>query len=262
MTTLKGKTLFVSGGSRGIGLAIAMRAARDGANVVIAAKTAEPHPSLPGTIGTAARQIEDVGGHALPLVCDIRDEEQVEAAVAATVKQFGGIDICLNNASAVRLSTILDTPMKRYDLINGVNARGTFLVTQKCLPHLLRAENPHILAISPPLNMEERWFAPHVAYSISKFGMSLVMLGVAGEFRGQVAANTLWPRTAIDTAAMAEFKSHLDIGSLRSPEIMADAAHLILTSNAKTLTGNFFVDDEVHTANGVVDISSYNTPSV
>jgi citronellol/citronellal dehydrogenase len=260
--TLAGKTIFISGGSRGIGLAMALRAARDGANIAIAAKTSEPHPSLPGTIGTAARQIEEAGGRALPLVCDVRDEEQVERAVAATVARFGGIDVCINNASAVRLKMILDTPMKRYDLINGVNARGTFLVTQKCLPHLLMAENPHVLAISPPLNMEERWFAPHVAYSISKFGMSLVMLGVAGEFRGRVAANTLWPRTAIDTAAMAEFKSHLDIGWLRSPEIMADAAYLILTSDAKTVTGNFFVDDQVLAAHGVVDLSRYNPPGV
>jgi citronellol/citronellal dehydrogenase len=260
--TLTGKTIFISGGSRGIGLAMALRAARDGANIAIAAKTLEPHPSLPGTIGTAARHIEEAGGRALPIVCDIRDEEQVGAAVAATVARFGGIDICINNASAVRLKTILDTPMKRYDLINGVNARGTFLVTQKCLPHLLMAENPHILAISPPLNMEERWFAPHVAYSLSKFGMSLVILGVAGEYRGRVAANALWPRTAIDTAAMAEFKSHLDIGSLRSPEIMADAAYLILSSDAKTLTGNFFVDDEVLNAHGLVDLSRYNPPGV
>jgi citronellol/citronellal dehydrogenase len=260
--TLAGKTIFISGGSRGIGLAIALRAARDGANIAIAAKTSKPHPSLPGTIGKAARQIEEAGGHALPLVCDIREEEQVEAAVLATVARFGGIDICLNNASAVRLITILDTPMKRYDLLNGVNARGTFLVTKKCLPHLLKAENPHILAISPPLHMEERWFAPHVAYLISKFGMSLVMLGVAGEYRGYVAANTLWPRTAIDTAAMAEFKSHFDIGSLRSPEIMADAAYLVLTSDAKTVTGNFFVDDEVLAAHGVVDLSRYNPPGV
>jgi citronellol/citronellal dehydrogenase len=260
--TLVGKTIFISGGSRGIGLAMALRAARDGANIAIAAKTSEPHPSLPGTIGTAARQIEEAGGRALPLVCDVRDEEQVERAVAATVARFGGIDVCINNASAVRLKMILDTPMKRYDLINGVNARGTFLVTQKCLPHLLMAENPHVLAISPPLNMEERWFAPHVAYSISKFGMSLVMLGVAGEFRGRVAANTLWPRTAIDTAAMAEFKSHLDIGWLRSPEIMADAAYLILTSDAKTVTGNFFVDDQVLAAHGIVDLSRYNPPGV
>jgi citronellol/citronellal dehydrogenase len=260
--TLSGKTIFISGGSRGIGLAIALRAARDGANIAIAAKTAAPHPSLPGTIGTAAQQIEDAGGRALPIACDIRYEDQVEAAVAATVKKFGGIDICINNASAVRLTTILETPVKRYDLINGVNARGTFLVTQKCLPYLLQAENPHILSISPPLNLEERWFAPHVAYSTSKFGMSLVMLGVAGEFRGRVAANTLWPRTAIDTAAMAEFRDHIDIGFLRSPEIMADAAHLILTSNAQEVTGQFFVDDEVLAAHGVYDLSRYNPPGI
>src|SRR3984893_6728510 len=260
--TLAGKTIFISGGSRGIGLAIAMRAARDGANVAIAAKTAEPHPSLPGTIYAAARPIEDVGGHAPPPVSDIRDAEQAEGAVASTGARFGGIDICLNNASALRLTGILDTPVKRYDLINGVNTRGTFLVTQKCLPNLLNAENPHILAISPPLHIEERWFAPHVAYSIAKFGMSLVTLGVAGEFRGRVAANALWPRTAIDTAAMTEFKSHLDIGRLRSSEIMADAAHLILTSDARTVTGNFFVDDEVLAAHGVTDLSRYNPPGV
>jgi citronellol/citronellal dehydrogenase len=259
---LIGKTIFISGGSRGIGLAIALRAARDGANIAIAAKTLKPHPSLPGTIGTAAQQIEEAGGQALPLVCDLREEEQVEAAVAATVARFGGIDICLNNASAIRLRTILDTPMKRYDLMNAVNARGTFLLTQKCLPHLLRAENPHILTISPPLHMEERWFAPHTAYSISKFGMSLVMLGVAGEYRGRVAANSLWPRTAIDTTAMAEFKSHLDIGPLRSPDMIADAAYLVLTSDAKTVTGNLFVDDEVLAAHGVVDLTRYNPPGV
>ena len=261
-STLAGKTIFISGGSRGIGLAIALRAARDGANVAIAAKTAEPHPSLPGTVYSAAREIEEAGGKALPLVCDIREEEQVEAAVAATVTRFGGIDICLNNASAVRLTGILDTPMKRYDLINDVNARGTFLVTQKCLPHLLIADNPHILAISPPLHMEERWFAPHVAYSLAKFGMSLVTLGVAGEFRGRVAANALWPRTAIDTAAMAVFKPHLDIGRLRSPKIMADAAHLILTFDARTVTGKFFVDDEVLAAHGITDLSRYDPPGV
>jgi citronellol/citronellal dehydrogenase len=189
--TLAGKTIFISGGSRGIGLAIALRAARDGANIAIAAKTSEPHASLPGTIDTAARQIEEAGGQALPLVCDIRHEDQIEAAVSATVARFGGIDICINNASAVRLMSILETPLKRYDLINSVNARGTFLVTQKCLPFLLMAPNPHILTISPPLNIEERWFAPHVAYSVSKFAMSLLMLGVAAEFRGRVAVNTL-----------------------------------------------------------------------
>jgi len=260
--TLAGKTIFISGGSRGIGLTIALRAARDGSNIEIAAKTAKPHPSLPGTIYTATTRIEDAGGHALPLLCDIREEAQVDAAVVATVDRFGGIDVCLNNASAVRLTPILDTPVKRYDLIHGVNARGTFLVTQKCLPHLLKSDNPHVLAISPPLQMEERWFAPHVAYSMGKYGMSLVILGVAGEFRGRVAANALWPRTAIDTAAMAEFKSHIDIGPLRSPEIMADAAHLVLTSDAKTVTGNFFVDDEVLLANGVTDLTFYNPPGV
>jgi citronellol/citronellal dehydrogenase len=260
--TLAGKTLFISGGSRGIGVAIALRAARDGANVAIAAKTSEPHPSLPGTIGTAARQIEEAGGRALPLTCDIRHEEQIEAAVAATVARFGGIDICLNNASAIRLTSILDTPVKRYDLINSVNARGTFLVTQKCLPFLLMADNPHILTVSPPINIEERWFAPHVAYSVSKFAMSLLTLGVAAEFRGRVAANTLWPRTAIETAAMAEFRSRFDVGALRSPEIVADAAHVILTSDARTVTGNFFVDDEVLRAHGVVDLGRYNPPGV
>jgi citronellol/citronellal dehydrogenase len=260
--TLAGRTIFISGGSRGIGLAIALRAARDGANIAIAARTADPHPSLPGTIYTAATQILKAGGQALPVLCDIHKEDQVEAAVAATVGRFGGIDICINNASAVRLTTMLETPVKRYDLIHQVNARGTFLVTQKCLPHLLKSDNPHVLAISPPLMMEERWFAPHVAYSTGKYGMSLVILGVAGEFRGRVAANALWPRTAIDTAAMAEFKPHLDIGFLRSPEIMADAAHLVLTSDANSVTGNFFVDDEILAAHGVTDLSRYNPPGI
>lgn len=255
--TLKGKTIFISGASRGIGLAIALRAAKDGANVVIAAKTAEPHPSLPGTIYTAAEEIEAAGGKALPIMCDIREEEQVEEAVAAAVAKFGGIDICINNASAVKLAGILDTPMKRYDLMQGVNARGTFLVTQKCLPHLLKAENPHVLTLSPPLNMERRWFAPHVAYSMAKFGMSMVVLGVAGEFKGRVGVNALWPRTAIDTAAMREVAKQLDATILRSPEIMADAAHFILTSDAKTNTGNFYIDDEVLAANGVTDLSRY-----
>lgn len=259
---LAGKTIFMSGGSRGIGLAIALRASRDGANVAIAAKTGDPNPSLPGTIHTAAAQIEDAGGHALPLLCDIREEDQVEAAVYATTERFGGIDICINNASAARLTRILDTPVKRYDLIQAVNARGTFLVTQKCLPHLLKSDNPHVLSISPPLNLEERWFAPHVAYSIGKYAMSLVTLGVAGEFRGRVGVNALWPRTAIDTSAMAEFKSHLDIGPLRSPEIMADAAFLILTSEASRTTGNFFVDDEILAAHGITDLSRYNPPGV
>lgn len=255
--SLNGKTLFISGGSRGIGLEIALRAARDGANVAIAAKTGDAHPTLPGTIYTAAKQIEAAGGRALPILCDIRDEAQVQQAVAATVERFGGIDICINNASAVKLTPILDTPVKRFDLMNGVNARGTFLVTQTCLPHLLRAENPHVLTISPPLLMEERWFAPHVAYTMAKFGMSMVVLGVAGEYRGRVGVNALWPRTTIDTAAMAEFKPHLDVGALRSPAIMADAAHIVLTSDGRTETGNFYIDDEVLAAGGVTDLSGY-----
>ena len=255
--SLEGRTLIISGGSRGIGLEIAKRAARDGANVAIAAKTAEPNPKLPGTIYTAAKEIEAAGGEALPLVCDIRDEAQVEDAVAQTVERFGGIDICINNASAVRLTPLLNTPIQRFDLMHGVNARGTYLLTQKCMPHLLKSSNPHVLAISPPLEMETRWFAPHVAYSMAKYGMSMVILGVAGEFKGKVGVNALWPRTAIDTAAMAEFKPHMNVGALRSPQIMADAAHIVLTRDAATTTGNFFIDDEVLASEGVTDLTSY-----
>ncbi len=258
--TLRGRTLFITGGSRGIGLAIALRAARDGANVAIASKTAEPHPTLPGTIHTAAEAIEAAGGRALPIQCDIRDEAQVERAMAATADRFGGIDICINNASAVKLTPILDTPVKRFDLMHEVNARGTYLVTRQCLPHLLQAQNPHVLAISPPLSMEERWFAPHVAYSMAKYGMSLVVLGVAGEYRGRVGVNALWPRTAIETAAMAELAKHMQLGPLRSPEILADAAHLILTSDAATNTGNFYIDDELLRSHGITDLSRYNPP--
>ena len=202
-STLRGKTLFITGASRGIGLAIALRAARDGANIVIAAKTADAHPKLPGTIYTAASDIEAAGGGALPLAVDIRDEAQVEAAVAKAVGAFGGIDVLVNNASAISLTDTLATPLKRFDLMQQVNTRGTFLCTQKCLPHLKRAENPHVLMISPPLNMDERWFAPHVAYTIAKYGMSLCVLGMAGEFRADgIAVNALWPRTIIDTAAL------------------------------------------------------------
>ncbi|HEV7431439.1 MAG TPA: NAD(P)-dependent oxidoreductase [Steroidobacteraceae bacterium] len=257
MNTLRDKTLFISGASRGIGLAIALRAARDGANIAIAAKTDLPHPTLPGTIHTAAAQIESAGGHALPIVCDIRSEEQVEAAVAATIARFGGIDICVNNASAINLTPILATPLKRFDLMHSVNARGSFLVTQKTLPYLLQAANPHVLSISPPLTMQERWFAPHVAYSMAKFAMSMLVLGVAGEFRGRVGANALWPRTAIDTAAMSMLKEHLPVGALRSPQIMADAAYLILTSEAHTTTGHFYIDDELLAAHGITDLSGY-----
>jgi len=262
MGTLQGKTLFITGASRGIGLAIALRAARDGANIAIAAKTEQPHPSLPGTIHTAAAEIEAAGGRALALACDIRDEAQVEAAVAATVARFGGIDACVNNASAISLTSILATPMKRFDLMHAVNARGTYLVTQKTLPHLLAAPNPHVLMLAPPLAMQERWFAPHVAYTMAKFGMSMVVLGVAGEYRGRVGVNALWPRTAIDTAAMAMLKPHLPIGPLRSPRILADAAHLVLTSDARTHTGEFHIDDELLARHGVHDLSGYGPAGV
>ena len=257
MRSLHGKSLFISGASRGIGLAIALRAARDGANIAIAAKTDRPHRTLPGTIHTAAAQIEAAGGKALALVCDIRDELQVEAAVAATVARFGGIDVCVNNASAISLTPILATPMKRFDLMHAVNARGSFLVTQKTLPHLLQAANPHILSLAPPLSMQERWFAPHVAYTMAKYGMSMVVLGVAGEYRGRVGVNALWPRTAIDTAAMAMLEDHVQVGALRSPEILADAAYLILASDARTTTGNFYIDDELLAAHGITDLSGY-----
>jgi citronellol/citronellal dehydrogenase len=255
--SLQHKTLFISGASRGIGLAIALRAARDGANVAIAAKTTTAHAVLPGTIHSAAAEVEAAGGQALALACDIRDEAQVEAAIAATVARFGGIDICVNNASAISLTPILDTPMKRYDLMHGVNARGSYLVAQKALPHLLAAPNPHLLTISPPLALQERWFAPHVAYSMAKYGMSMLTLGVAGEYRGRVGVNSLWPRTAIDTAAVNMLRAHLPIGALRSPRIMADAAWLVLTSDARTTTGNFFIDDELLAAHGVHDLSAY-----
>ena len=255
--SLEGRTIIISGGSRGIGLEIAKRAAKDGANIAIAAKTAEPHPKLPGTIYTAAEEINALGGNALPILCDIREESQVEAAVAQTVERFGGIDICINNASAVRLTPLLNTPVQRFDLMHGVNARGTYLLTQKCMPHLLQSSNPHVLAISPPLELETRWFSPHVAYSMAKYGMSMVVLGVAGEFKGRVGVNALWPRTAIDTAAMAEFKPHMDVGALRSPEIMADAAYFVITRDAATTTGNFFIDDEVLADEGVIDLSNF-----
>jgi citronellol/citronellal dehydrogenase len=260
--SLRGKTLFITGASRGIGLAIALRAARDGANIAIAAKTDAPHPTLPGTIHTAAEQIRQAGGEALALVCDIREEAQVDAAVAATVARFGGVDICVNNASAISLTPMLETPMKRFDLMHAVNARGTFLVTQKTLPHLLRAPNPHVLMLSPPLSIEERWFAPHVAYTMAKFGMSMVVLGAAGEFRGRVGVNALWPRTAIDTAAMAVLRRRLPVGALRSSAILADAAWLVLTSEARTTTGNFYIDDELLARHGITDLSSYGPAGI
>ncbi len=263
MTGLGGKTLFVSGGSRGIGLAIALRAARDGANVVIAAKTAEPNPKLPGTIHSAAAEIEQAGGHALPVVCDIRDEASVRSAVDAAVRHFGGIDILLNNASAISLTGTLDTPMKRFDLMFGVNVRGTYLCSQACLPHLKQSaglnRNPHILTLSPPLNLDPKWFRDHVAYTMAKYGMSLCVLGMAEEFRDVgIAVNALWPRTVIATAALAMIPGAREqLDRTRRPEIMADAAHAILIRDARTTTGNFFLDDEVLRETGVTDFDVY-----
>lgn len=263
MRSLEGKTLFITGASRGIGKAIALRAARDGANIAIAAKTAEPHPKLPGTVYSAAEEIEAAGGNALPCIVDIRDEERVRAAVEKTVETFGGIDICVNNASAIMLTDTLSTPMKRYDLMHSVNTRGTFVTSQACLPHLLKAETPHILNMSPPLNMESRWFAPHVAYTMAKFGMSMCVLGMSEEFRGKVAVNALWPRTTIATAAVKNLLGGDEMmrHSLK-PEVMADAAHAILTRGLDC-TGNFYVDDEVLAEEGVTDLTSYAVdPSV
>lgn len=259
MGRLKGKTLFITGASRGIGLAIAKRAASDGANIVVAAKTAEPHPKLPGTIYTAAEEIEAAGGTALPQVVDIRDEEKVAAAVQATVERFGGIDILVNNASAIQLTGTLQTDMKRYDLMHSINTRGTFLCSKLCLPHLLKADNPHVLNLSPPLNMEERWFAPHVAYTMAKFGMSMCVLGMAGEFRDQgVAFNALWPKTAIATAAVVNLLGGDKAArKSRKPEIMADAAHWILTQPSRELTGQFLIDENVLRGAGVADLDRY-----
>jgi citronellol/citronellal dehydrogenase len=261
--SLKGKTLFITGGSRGIGEAIALRAAQDGANVVIAAKTAEPHPKLPGTIYTAVEAIEKAGGKGLPVICDIRDEQQVIAAVNQAVEKFGGIDILVNNASAISLTGTLQTDMKRYDLMNGINARGTYLSGRVCLPHLLNSakagRNPHILTLSPPLDMSTKWFAPHVAYSMAKYGMSLCTLAWAQEFRKDgVAANSLWPRTGIATAAIKLIGGDALMEKTRTPEIMADAAHVILTQPSREFTGNFCIDDVVlHDKAGVRDFSKY-----
>lgn len=257
--TLAGKTLFITGASRGIGKAIGLRAARDGANVVIVAKTTEPQAALDGTIHTAAAEIEAAGGRALAVQADIRFEEQVHHAVAQAVERFGGIDILINNASAISLTPTLQTAMKRYDLMHSINTRGTFLTSQACLPHLLKSANPHILNLSPPLNMEERWFAPHVAYTMAKYGMSLCVLGMAGEFReAGVAVNALWPRTAIATAAVANLLGgEAAIRRCRKPEIMADAAHLILTRPSREVTGNFFIDEEVLRGEGVTDFDVY-----
>ena len=258
MTTLRDKTLFITGASRGIGKAIALRAARDGANVVVVAKTGEPHPKLPGTIHSAAEEIEAAGGRALAVQTDIRSEEQVEAAVAAAVERFGGIDVLINNASAIFLAPVLGTPMKRFDLMWGVNARGTYLCSQKCLPHLHEAANPHVLTMSPPLDLSAKWFRRHTAYTMSKFGMSMTVLGLAAEqAENGVAVNALWPRTVIATAALAMLPSHIDPATCRTPEILTDAAHAILCRDSREATGNFYVDEEVLREEGVEDFTSY-----
>ncbi len=259
--SLAGRTLFVSGASRGIGLAIALRAARDGANLIVAAKTVDAHPRLPGTIHTAAAEIESAGGHALAVACDVRDEVAVEAAVAEGVARFGGIDILVNNASAISLTGTADTPMKRVDLMLGVNVRATYLCSRTCLPHLAQSaragRNPQILMLAPPIDLDPRWFAPHVAYTIAKYGMSMCVLGMAEEFRDAgIGVNALWPRTVIATAAVAMLPG-IDAANCRTPAIVADAAHAILTRDARTSSGRFYIDDEVLAEEGVSDLTGY-----
>jgi citronellol/citronellal dehydrogenase len=258
MAALQGKTFFITGASRGIGKAIAVRVARDGANVVVAAKTKAPNPKLPGTIYTAAKEIEEAGGKALPVPCDIRDEDAVRAAVAQAVERFGGIDALVNNASAIHLADTSTTPMKRFDLMLGVNMRGTFLCTQACLPHLEKAPNPHVLVLSPPLSMRARWFAPHVAYTIAKYGMSMCVLGMSEEFKGRgIAVNALWPRTVIATAALNLLGGDETAKHGRTPEIVADAAYAIMARPASACTGNFFIDEDVLRSEGVQDFDRY-----
>ncbi|HLI98655.1 MAG TPA: NAD(P)-dependent oxidoreductase [Bradyrhizobium sp.] len=265
MTSLKGKTLFISGASRGIGLAIALRAARDGANVAIAAKTAEPHPRLQGTIYTAAEEIRAAGGQALPLVCDIRDEAQVISAIGKTVAEFGGIDICVNNASAINLTDSQQTDMKRFDLMIGINTRGTFMVSKYCIAHLKKAENPHILMLSPPLDMKAKWFERSTAYTMAKFGMSMCVLGLSGELKSSgVAVNALWPRSTIATAAVGNLLGgDAMMRASRKPEIMGDAAHAILTKPSREFTGQFCIDDKILYASGMREFEHYRVdPSV
>ena len=259
MTSLKGKTLFISGASRGIGLAIALRAARDGANVAIAAKTTEPHPKLKGTIYTAAEEVRSAGGKALPLVCDIRDEPQVMAAIEATIAEYGGIDICVNNASAISLTNSQGTDMKRFDLMMGINTRGTFMVSKYCIPHLKKAENPHILMLSPPLDMKAKWFEHSTAYSIAKYGMSMCVLGLSAELKGAgIAVNALWPRTTIATAAIGNLLGgDAMMRASRTPEIMGDAAYAIFTRPSREFSGHFCIDDKVLHASGVRDFDRY-----
>ena len=259
MADLQGRTLFITGASRGIGKAIALRAAADSANVVIAAKTTEPHPKLPGTIYTAAEEIEAAGGKALPLQVDVRDEEQIQKAVEQAVATFGGIDVLVNNASAINLTPTLATPMKRFDLMWGVNARATFACSQACIPWLRKSPNPHILTLSPPLNLNPKWFKRHTAYTISKYGMSLCVLGMAEEFRDDgIAVNALWPRTVIATAALAMLPGDLmKPEHCRTPEIVADAAHVILTRDSRCCTGSFYIDEDVLREAGVTDFERY-----
>jgi citronellol/citronellal dehydrogenase len=257
--SLKNKTLFITGASRGIGLAIALRAAKDGANITIAAKTADPHPKLPGTIYSAAKEIEAAGGKALPLVVDVRDEANVAQAVEQTAVKFGGIDICVNNASAIQLTPTTMTDMKRYDMMHQINTRGTFMVSKYCIPYLKRSSNPHILNLSPPLDMSEKWFAPHVAYTMAKYGMSMCVLGMAGELRADgIAVNALWPRTGIATAAIRNaLAGDEGMKMCRTTDIMADAAHMILTKPSREFTGNFCIDDTLLYAHGVRDFDKY-----
>ena len=257
--SLSGKTLFITGASRGIGLAIALRAARDGANVVVAAKTTEPHPRLEGTIYTAAEAIEAAGGRALPLVVDVREEEAVRAAMEKTVGTFGGLDILVNNASAIQLTPTTQTDVKRFDLMHQINARGTWMVSKYAIPHLAKAANPHILTLSPPLDMKEKWFAPHVAYSMAKYGMSLVVLGLAGELRHQgIAVNALWPRTTIATAAVKNLLGgEALMKASRTPAIVADAAYLVFNKPARQFTGQFLIDDTFLASEGVTDFDRY-----
>ncbi|MEH6445178.1 MAG: NAD(P)-dependent oxidoreductase [Oceanospirillaceae bacterium] len=258
MRSLHNKTLFITGASRGIGLEIAKRAALDGANIVIAAKSATAHPKLPGTIYTAAKEIEALGGNALPLQIDIRKDDQIAAAISTAVSTFGGIDICINNASAISLTSTAKTSMKRFDLMHQVNTRGTFAVSKACLPHLLNSENPHILNLSPPLNMQAKWFENHTAYTIAKYGMSLCVLGMAQEFSNQgIAVNALWPKTVIHTAALAALGGIIQAENCRTPAIVADSAHHILLQDARHCTGNFFIDEQVLTEAGITDFSKY-----
>jgi citronellol/citronellal dehydrogenase len=263
--SLEGKTLFITGASRGIGLAIGLRAAREGANVAIAAKTTEPHPKLPGTIYSAAKEIEAAGGRALPLVVDVRDEEAVKAALDRTAETFGGLDIVVNNASAISLTPTPQTDMKRFDLMHQINTRGTYMVSKYAIPHLAKAANPHILMLSPPLDLEEKWFAPHLAYSLAKYGMSLCVLGLAGELRAKgIAVNALWPRSTIATSAIKNLLGGDQIvKASRTPEILADAAAMIFAKPSRSFTGNFLIDDTFMAGEGVTDFSPYRVdPSV